>query len=520
MIGRAAVLFLSMIAGGASYAALAGSQVPAGSWTSNGTTGCEALSGARVGGATITKAAMVESGASLPPFADKTTFAFCKVEAVASPVTGSSIRLQMWLPTRWNGKFVGVGGGGFDGGYVTAPLGLRSKVAAGYAAVATDAGHVAAQDPSWAISNSVKVLDYGERANHVGAVFGKALAARFYGSAPKRAYFEGCSNGGRDALMLAQRHPEDYDAIVAGAPAYDFTGVMSGFMRTTQVLGASGVDLTPAKLTLVHQAAVNQCDAADGVKDGLITQPSKCRIDLAALQCKAGKDGACLSPADVGAIKSVYRGAVGRSGVKVMSGYPVGSEYNWAEWLSPTKGIGAALGRQFYAYFVHGDPAWKPASFDLDREDAIATARLGPVIDATNPDLRPFLRRGGKLLMYQGWDDAAIPAESTIRYYASMRGVTGSLGARQTRLFMMPGVAHCTGGNGPSSVDYLGLLDGWVEGGAAPARIVAIKPKSVYRAMAALPTETLMTRPVCAWPKVARYSGSGSREDPASYTCS
>lgn len=479
---------------------------------------CAALVGTRLGTAEVTKATMVEAGSKLPPFDDKIEFGFCRVDAVSTPQAGSAIRIQMWLPERWNGKIFGAGGGGFEGGYASAPLGLRSATSAGYAALTTDAGHPAASDPTWAVGNAVKVADYGNRANHVGVVFGKLLVSRYYGAAARHSYFQGCSNGGRDALILAQRHPEDYDAIIAGAPANDFTALMSSFVRSGRIMGQSGVDLSVAKLKLVNEAAVAACDARDGVKDGLISNPATCHFNPAVLQCKPGQTNGCLSSQDIGAVKAVYRGTQNSRGQTIMSGYPVGSEYNWAEWLTPEKGLGAKMGTQFFANFVYGKPDWNPASFNVDRDDR-AAAGVGATIDATDTNLTPFLRRGGKLLMYHGWDDAAIPAGNSLRYYAAMRKRTGAAAAAQTRLFLLPGVAHCAGGNGPGNADYLSALDRWTESGTAPDTLVVTKPKSIYRAMAGLSTDSLMTRPVCAWPKVARYTGQGDVNLPASYSC-
>lgn len=480
---------------------------------------CAKLAGKQVAGATVDKADFVTNDTALPPFNDKIGFEFCRVDAHISPVAGSEIKMQIWLPATWNGKFVGVGGGGFEGGYASAPLGLRGPVGNGYAAVATNAGHAPSPEPKWAVGNPEKLADYGHRANHLGAMVGKALVADYYGTPAKRAYFHGCSNGGRDALMLAQRYPGDYDAIAVGAPANDFTGLMASFARISQLARMPGVDLAAAKMKLVHEAAIGTCDMLDGVKDGLLERPTECRFDPAVLQCKSGEGGSCLSEAEVSVIKAIYRGTHAGDGREIMAGLPVGSEYEWAGWLTTPRSAASGFAAGFFPYMVHQDPSWDIANFDLERDHALARKRLGPVIDAVDPDLRPFLRKGGKLLIYHGWDDAAIPAGNTLRYWQAMQRAVGRRAADQTRLFMLPGVAHCAGGNGPGTVDYIAELDRWSEKGVAPERIVATKPESIYRAMGGLATKSLLSRPVCAWPKTARYRGKGSTDEAENFVC-
>ncbi len=477
---------------------------------------CAALAGRTFAGATIEKVDFIASGTTINAIVPKTQTDICQVHARISPVAGSEIKFDVWLPSGWNGKMLGTGGGGFNGGLSSAAFGLVAPVNKGYVALATDAGHDVSASPVWALNNPEKIVDFGYRANHVGAVAAKAIIAFYYGASAKRAYFQGCSNGGRDALMLAQRYPNDYDGIVAGAPANDWTGLFAAFMHDDQVIGsAPGVN---AKLKLVHDAAIQKCDALDGAKDGLISNPSQCRFDPVILQCKAGDGSTCLSKSEVTAVRAIYQGTRAADGRLIMPGFSPGSEYQWSSWFSTPKGAASGMGPDFYRYMVFGEPTWERSQFVLARDYPETKRRLSSVLDATNPDLRPFVRHGGKLLMYHGWDDAAIPPGNSVRYYKAVRHALGPK-AGNARLFMVPGMAHCAGGNGPGFFDAVGALDRWVEGGKAPERLTVAKYDSFVRALAGAPAKVLSTRPICAWPKTSHYAGSGSVDDAASFVC-
>jgi pimeloyl-ACP methyl ester carboxylesterase len=496
---------------------------------------CTQLTGKTIEGAVIDRAEMIQQGTPLsaPPPVDEqiqellgapkgktASVNFCRVTAHIAPVPGSHIKMQIVLPQNWNRKFLGAGGGGLNGGLFSAPWRLNDSAVQGYAGLATDAGHDVAMTAEWARGNPEKMIDYGYRANHLGARVGKAVIAAYYGKKPERAYFTGCSNGGRDALMLAQRYPDDYDAIIAGAPANNFTGLFTRFARYEQIVRLSpGTDVLGPKLKLVHDAAIKQCDALDGLKDGLIERPTACRFDPAALQCKPGQANSCLTNREVTAVKSIYADLRTSNGRLVMQGLPVGSEYEWIQPFTAEVSLGSIFGKEFFSAMVYDDRDWTIAKLNLDKDYPAAVQRLGAVLDSTNPDLRPFLARGGKLLMYHGWDDAAIPAGNSIAYYKEMTRRSGPAAAAQTRLFMLPGVAHCVSGHGPDYVDYVAELDRWVETGVAPERMIASKyEKSSF--FAPDPAERpKLTRPICAWPKVARYNGSGPVDSAASYSC-
>lgn len=480
---------------------------------------CMALSAGQFGKVTIDKVEVLEIGASTSFFGTKLTTATCRVTAHVSAGAGSNIKFRAWLPANWNGKMLGYGGGGFNGAFAIDSLILTKEVNRGYASLTTDAGHDSGEPSDWAIGKPERVLDFAYRANHLGALATKEMVKTFYGVSVKRAYFHGCSNGGRDALILAQRFPADYDAIISGAPANSWSALLSSFAQlhqTTKVFSSKPA-LLP-KLKLIHDAAVKACDADDGLRDGLISNPASCRFDPAVLQCSAGDSTSCLSKPQVTAVHVIYDGTRTRDGRLLMSGYPRGSELDWAEWFAAPKSSLQEMAEQYYRHIVYKDPSWDLGSFVLDRDYPVAKRRTAQSFDATNPDLRPFLNRGGKLLMYHGWEDPAIPAGSSIQYYRAMQVASGKAAAN-TRLFLMPGLGHCGLGTASSTIDPLDELDRWVEGGNAPSQIIATKYKDERRAFVGLGGEALATRPVCAWPKSPHYRGAGSTTAATSFVC-
>ena len=500
------------------------------SWKAIDAERCAALKGSQIAGANIESAELVSTGAvagssfSSPIKAPRE---LCRVQALASTAPTSRIRIEIWLPTDWNGKLIGIGGGGLNGGLGSSLGDMAAAVERGYAGVISDLGHDINGGTKWGM-DPARVVDFGHLANHVTAEVGKGVVSRFYDRSASRSYFQGCSGGGREALMLAQRYPSDYDGIIAGAPAADFVGLMSaGMWNSQRVYRTPEAAGFPAKLKLLRAAAARSCDALDGVSDGVIDNPLACRFDPAELQCKAGEDPAtCLSGAEVGIAREIYRGARMSDGTKVLAGYPVGSEADftnpglgWGPFITEN-GIGAKLlGTEFFRWLVYRDANWQAKSFLLDTDYPAAMTRLGAVVNATDPDLRPFLRRGGKLLIYHGWEDAAIPAGATLDYYSAMRQRTGSFADEGVRLFMLPGVAHCAGGPGPGIFDRLETLEHWVEGGVAPNQVTARKYEDDMAALAGKPSRLLRARPVCAWPRIARYTGKGSADAPTSYRC-
>lgn len=480
---------------------------------------CSLLKDQQLGGATIDTVEFLKDGAATSGFGTKAATSICRVSAHISGAADSEVRFHVWLPANWNGNVVGAGGGGFNGSLSIDGLVLTKPVNDGYAGLSTDAGHDFADGAKWALGHPEKITDFGYRANHVGIVAAKAILAAYYGTVAKRAYFVGCSNGGRDALMLAERYPKDYDGIIAGAPANSWTALMAAFARNGAVTRLSpGVDTLGPKLKLVHDAALKQCDASDGAKDGLISDPGTCRFDPAVLRCKAGTGSSCLSKPEVTAFRAIYQGTRTRDGHLIMPGFPPGSELEWSAWFTAPNSPAPEMAQDFYRDMVYNDPSWNRANFVLDRDYPAARARLARIIDATDADLRPFAEHGGKLLMYHGWDDPAIPAGNSIRYFEAARRALGAR-ADQARLFMVPGMAHCGGGIGPNGLEMLGALDNWVQKDMPPERLTAIKYQDPKLAFVGLSTKIVQTRPICAWPKMPHYKGSGPLDRESSFAC-
>jgi pimeloyl-ACP methyl ester carboxylesterase len=495
---------------------------------------CQALVGTRLGSATIEGAEPIARGehlvgvfrrlffrvlarSPLPDLSVPTDF--CRVTAKLRPMAGSEITAEVWLPEQWNGKFVATGGGGFSGGLGAAFLTLWRPLQQGYAGMANDVGHEATDSAKFAHESRQQFVDYAYQGNHVAAEFAKALIASYYGRPASRAYFHGCSNGGRDALMAARRFPDDYDGIIAGAPAAGWTKLMTSFAWNAQA--ARRAPELEDKLQLVQDAVIARCDALDGVKDQLLENPASCRFDPADLQCKShGAD--CLGADEVAALRKIYGGPRLPDGTQVYAGMPVGGEAlrgNWKDWIANDESTQAKFATEAFRWMVYGDPKWEVDRFDIARDYPKARESMGSLMDSDDPDLSAFTDRGGKLLLYHGWNDAAIPAGATIDYHAALRKNLGPVADAQVRLFMIPGMMHCGAGIGPNDYDLLRPLDSWVESGVVPARIVASEydPRALFGP--APGAKVVRTRPLCPWPKVAHYDGSGSTDDAANFSC-
>ena len=497
---------------------------------------CGSLVGSVVGPGTIETAEPVRTGdqlvglftrvflrfaiPDLPPITAPTNF--CRATAKLQANRNSSITVQVWLPDEWNGKMVGTGGGGTNGGLMGASLSLQPPVERGYATFATDAGHETSNSAEFAYESQAQYQDWADRANHVAAEYVKDLITQYYGRAASQSYFHGCSNGGRDALVLAQRYPSTYDAIIAGAPAAHWSELTASFMWYAQTLHGEGVGKPLGKkLELIHNAILGQCDALDGVADGLLENPLQCEFDPEVLLCRAGKRKDCLTADEVAALQQIYGGPVLADGTQVYPGMPVGGEIqkHWEQWFLSTKRGGTQIAEQVFRWMVHRDTDWSWDQFDIERDYPLAQERMGTVVDADNPDISAFIDSGGKLLMYHGWNDAAIPATATINYVNAVQASLGSSSEHAVRLFMAPGVGHCVGGEAPHDFDMLDALDQWVQSDAPPERILARQydpPK-----MFAVPrgAEVVRTRPLCAWPNVAQYVGSGSVDIAENFVC-
>ena len=494
---------------------------------------CESLAQLALPNTKITAAQTVNAGEFMPPGRTaplKELPAFCRVQATLTPSTDSDIKVEVWLPlSGWNGKYRGQGNGGYAGaiGFDA----MASAVKLGYATAGTDTGHKGS-DASWALGHPEKVIDFGWRAIHEMTLQAKAIIQEFFGESPKRSYFSSCSTGGREALMEAQRFPTDYDGIIAGAPANYWTRLLTaGAMMHAITLKGDGY-IPATKLPAINAAVLAACDSKDGLTDGVLNDPRQCQFDPAVLICKGADTDSCLTEAQARALKSIYDG-VRDGGNLYFPGYPVGSENSgWSTWITgsaPLRSTSFFFGSQYFSNMVYERADWDYKTFNFAEATKLAESKTAAVLNAVDPNLTAFKGRGGKLIIYHGWNDPAIPALNTINYFES---VTKRMGGRDSdaflRLFMAPGMAHCAGGPGPNVFGQLAgmpaedpehniyrLLEQWVEKGIAPDRVTAIKYKDDRN-----PTQGVkMTRPLCAYPKVAKYKGSGDSNDAANFVC-
>lgn len=468
------------------------------------------------------------ASAVLTPAKEQTPEHCLVTGTVATP--GNSVRFQVGWPSRWNGKFLFQGVGGFAGSLGS----LREGLQRGYATATTDTGHQgeSGTDGRWALNDRPKELDYGHRGTHAATVATKELTRAFFGDAPRYAYFNGCSNGGRQALMEAQRYPEDFNGIVAGDPSLGALGYVRRALTYQTILASPDRVLSPEKLEVLSKASLAACDKSDGLADGLVTDPRLCRFDPATIECKNGDGPDCLTRGQVESVKAIYGEWKTSEGRKI-HGFPVGHEAGqtgWPLWITgrsaPVAGANGKLafdaksaptGYRFadgffrYMAFEKDDPSYDWMHFDLAR-DLPKIKTIAEILSPTNPDLTPFKKHGGKLLMYHGWADPAISAYGTIDYY---REVVAAVGGKQqaddfVRLFLAPGMHHCRGGPGPNDFDSLSALEQWVEQGTAPKQLIASH---------ATGGKVDRTRPLCPEPQVARYTGKGSIDDAASFRC-
>ena len=439
--------------------------------------------------------------------------AFCRVMGTIAP----QINFEVWLPLEgWNGKFQAFGNHGFAGNIDYSDLG--PELVKGYAIASTDTGHLASQQPPLWMQNMQQIVDYGSRGVHEMTVKSKAITKAFYGKAPKFSYFNGCSTGGKEGLMEAQRHPEDYDGINVGGSA-NFAQIHNRvqYVWNGQVTFGKGTPLAGATLTLINNAAVAACDALDGVVDGVIDDPRACPFRPSSLLCQVGQDPAtCLTQTQVTALEKVYQGPRNpRTGEEIYPGLVRGSERGWG---GHTAGPSIfATADQFFKFMVYNDPTWDYRTFNFDSDLAYTDAHFSPLIDAIDPDLSAFRKSGGKILFTHLWSSTTHAATRSIEYYeqvaSSMHGGRNdrgnSFGETQEffRLFMVP---SASGSKGPDTFDSLPYLERWIEQGIPPKSILAShKTGGVVD----------RTRPVCPYPERAVYKGSGSTDEAANFRC-
>jgi feruloyl esterase len=487
---------------------------------------CDGLKSLNLSETTITSAEAFAPGAFEPI---KDLHAFCRVTATIKPTADSDIKIEVWMPEMgWNGKLLGNGNGGWTGSI--SPATLATALRRNYATAMTDTGHEGGS-ASFALGHPEKLIDFGYRSTHEMTVKAKAIIAAYYGRPPELSYFNGCSAGGKQGLTEAQLFPGDYNGIIAGAPANNWTHIMAQVVWATQAVHKDEASFIPAeKLSALHEAVMAACDAHDGVKDGVIDEPARCKFDPKAMQCKGGDGPACLTAPQVEAARKIYSAVKNpRTKQEISPGFEPGSEAGWAKVVAGP--MPSPLGTDLFKFVVFKNPDWDYKTLNFDSDIALADMIDNGTNNATDPNLKSYFERGAKLLQYHGWSDPLIAPLNSVNYYQSVEKTVGdgaSSGIKvgkggvnvdktaadhvraSYRLFMAPGMDHCDGGDGPSTFDMLGALEQWVEQGKAPDRIVAYRVRD---------GKTDRTRPLCPYPQVAVYKGKGSTDDDENFTC-
>ncbi len=480
---------------------------------------CDRLTSVSLQDTAITSAQSVAAGAFTVPapaggkaqnpaaFADLP--AFCRVLGTIKPTPDSDIKFEVWMPsTGWNGKFEGNGNGGWTGSInpATLAIGLRR----GYATAMTDTGHEGGSG-SFALGHPDKLIDFGYRSTHEMTLKAKAIIAAFYDQAPKHSYFSGCSAGGKQGLKEAQKFPTDYDGIISGAPGNNWTNMMAQIVWIAQAVHKDEASNIPAaKYQVLHDAAVTACDLqVDRVKDGVIGDPTRCKFDPKVVECKDADGPACLTKAQVETARKIYADVINpRTKKLIYPGFEPGSELGWGQFVA--NATPTTFATDLFKYVVFRNENWDFKTLNFDSDVALAEKIDNGINNANDPNLKEFFRLGGKLIQYQGWNDQHISPRNSADYYASVVNSVGASTVKNSyRLYMVPGMSHCQGGQGADTFDTLGAVDEWVEQG---------KPKELT-ASRVVAGKTERTRPLCAYPAVARYKGSGSSDDAANFAC-
>ena len=462
--------------------------------------------------------------------------AFCRVQGVSKPSADSDIRFEVWLPqpAGWNRKFLSTGEGGFAGQLNYQRNGLDGAmdelVRRGYATASTDTGH-RSTDQWWAVGHPEKAADYLYRAKHVTTVASKAIVAAYYGQAPSHSYFSSCSNGGRQGLIEAQRYADDFDGLIIGAPWNFQSHSNAGFIWDAQTLAAPGASIPAEKLPAIAAAVVAACDKNDGLADGLIADPRSCKFEPKSLTCRGADSNSCLTPPQVAALQKIYDGPSNpRTRESVFPGFARGSETGWTGMVRPaTAGSGLLV---YFSNLVYQNPEWDLRSFNFDSDMKHTDDTVGRLGNATSTDYSAAIRRGVKIIQYHGWNDQTLQPAYSPQYYEQVAKANGGLDKTQDfyRLFMVPGMTHCSGGIGASSFGGVGqqippardaahdlqtAMENWVERGTPPAQFIGTK----FMDNQAATRSVQFTRPVCLYPAVPRYKGTGDPNDAASFAC-
>jgi len=483
---------------------------------------CESLASLKIPNLTITSAKALDKGWELPvqegfistKAGVKVSVPFCRIEAYSTPSSDSHIGIEVWLPlaANWNGKFFAVGNPGFIGSLARGAL--AGNVQQGWATASTDTGHVD-DTAKWAVDHPEKWADWGYRAVHEMTMAAKALIKAYYGKPEQHSYWNSCHNGGNQGLNEAQRYPDDFDGIVAGDPAFYISHLQPGSLYLSWVAlkdGVNGPGYIGNKLAIINRAALDACDGLDGLVDGLITDPRQCKFDPKTIQCPGDSDGpSCLTAAQVDTVKKIYAGAKFNDGTQIYSGFQPGSELIWAPIMVEKEPFFVNV--DFFKGMVKEDLNWDWHTFDVDRDTREAIAKTGKMVDGNNPDLRPFKKAGGKIIMIGSWNSNSLPTRTLSEYYEEVEKTVGGPSRTQdfARLFMVPGSTGCPGFMAnQKDFDAFTAIQNWVEKGVAPDSITFAQRDrvKVYR-----------TRPACAYPKVAKYKGTGDIDDAANFTC-
>ena len=489
---------------------------------------CEDLSRLSLPNTTITLAQPVAAGAFTPaapaagaaaPAGARGQFndmpAFCRVQATLKPSNDSNIKMELWLPVAasWNGKFRGTGNGGLGGGATVGAGPLANGVRLGYATAGNNTGHEG--DSSYAMTHPEQIKDFGYRSAHEMTVVSKALIKAYYDATLKYSVMAESGGGTIAALSAAQRYPEDYDLIaITGMSSYLSRHTFGQMWAWYATHKDDASFIPPEKYPAIHEAALNACDAADGLKDGIIGNVEKCKFDPVVIQCKAAADAKCLTPPQVEAARKIYAGPVNpRTKEEIYSPMYPGSELGWAQLAGGAQPLGIPV--DFFKYYVFKDPNWDYKTRQLNWDSDVALAERPEVapVNAVDPDLRKFFARGGKLILVGGWNDTSVPPKVAVNYYKQVVSKVGSKAAQESmRFFMVPGMGHGGGTTGAENFNYdpLATIEQWKQTGKAPEELVVNHYKDGMQ---------VGKRLVCQYPKIANYKGSGNTEDPASFVC-
>lgn len=425
--------------------------------------------------------------------------AHCRVQMVLKPTSDSLINMELWLPTKkWNGKFMGVGNGGFAGSIQGLTVDMPQALRLGYATAGTDTGHQE-QGGSWAIGHPEKMIDFAYRSTHEMTLKAKQVIKTYYDQDPKYSYFKGCSTGGRMALMEAQRYPDDYDGIIAGSNANRHIHMWTaGVARSIALSRHPEESLTEKKAALVNTMVTDTCDT---LKEGFLNNPRQCKVDFTKLLCAEGKDDdSCLTASQLKTVDTFYGGVKNSKGEMIFSGQALGNP------IGAQRGTNQAPGGVFdIVRIAFNDPNLDWRKFDLDKDMPVIDQAVG-YVDAVNPDLGEFKATGGKLLLTHGWADTGITPETTIWYYDSVLDTMGKNQSDWMRLFMVPGMGHCGGGPGVNTFDSIGALETWVEKGIAPDQMIGAGQRG-------------LTRPLCPYPQYSEYKGKGDLKNAKNWVC-